>query len=60
MPAVLNAANEVAVYKFLNNEIKFLDIEKIVFKEVELAKNIANPTLEEIFEINKAIRVKLS
>ena len=60
MPAVLNAANEVAVYKFLNNEIKFLDIEKIVFKEVELAKNIANPTLEEIFEIDKAIREKLA
>lgn len=60
MPAVLNAANEVAVYKFLNNEIKFLDIEKIVFKEVESANNIANPTLEEIFEVDKAIREKLS
>lgn len=60
MPAVLNAANEVAVYKFLNNEIKFLDIEKIVFKEVESASNITNPTLEEIFEVDKAIREKLS
>ena len=60
MPAVLNAANEVAVYKFLNNEIKFLDIEKIVFKEVETTNNISNPTLEEIFEIDKAIRAKLS
>ena len=60
MPAILNAANEVAVYKFLNNEINFLDIEKLVIKEVESANNITNPTLDEIFEIDKAIRKKLS
>ena len=59
MPAVLNAANEVAVYKFINNEIKFLDIEKIVFDEVGKANNIANPTLEEIFEVDRLIREKL-
>ena len=60
MPAVLNAANEVAVYKFINNKINFLDIEKIVFNEVEKANNITNPTLEEIFEVDKLIREKLS
>ncbi|MBQ8635498.1 1-deoxy-D-xylulose-5-phosphate reductoisomerase [bacterium] len=60
MPVILNAANEVAVHKFINNEIKFLDIEKIVFNEVESANNIANPTLEEIFETDKKIRMKLS
>ena len=60
MPAVLNAANEIAVYKFINKEINFLDIEKIVFREVENAKNILNPTLDEIFEVDKAIRKKLS
>ncbi len=58
MPAILNAANEVAVYKFLNGKINFLDIEKIIFSEVENAKNIINPTLEEIFEADKTIRQK--
>ena len=59
MPAILNAANEVTVYKFLNNEINFLDIEKIIFSEVENAKNILNPTLDEIFDIDKKIRKEL-
>lgn len=59
MPAILNAANEVAVYKFINNEIKFLDIEKIVFNEIEKAKNIINPTLEEIFEADRIVRQNL-
>lgn len=56
MPAVLNAANEVAVYKFLNNEINFLDIERIVFDTVEKFDNILNPDLETIFEVDKKIR----
>ena len=59
MPVVLNAANEVAVYKFLNNEIKFLDIEKIIFKELDKISNVSNPSLDEIFEIDKKIRLKL-
>ena len=60
MPAVMNAANEVAVYKFLNNEINFLDIEKIVFEAVEKTSNIINPSLDEIFEIDKKIRLDLA
>ena len=59
-PVVLNAANEVAVYKFLNNEIKFLEIEKIVLKELDLLNNIDVPTIEEIFEADKKIRQKLA
>lgn len=59
MPAVLNAANEVAVYKFLNNEINFLDIERIVFEAVEKAENISNPDLEIIFEADRRIRQSL-
>ncbi len=60
MPAILNAANEVAVYKFLNNEINFTDIEKIVFTELEKHNNIKNPTLDEIFEIDRKIRKELN
>ena len=60
MPAVLNAANEAAVYKFLKGEISFLDIEKIVTKEVEKANNIQNPGIDEIFEADRLIREKLA
>ena len=33
-PAVLNAANEAAVYLFLNDKIEFLDIEQIIYDEI--------------------------
>ncbi len=59
MPAILNAANEAAVYKFLNGEIKFLDIERIVFNAVEKYDNIKTPALDEIFEIDKRVRSDL-
>lgn len=59
MPAIANSANEVAVYKFLNNEITFLEIEKIINKQLEKTNNILNPTLEEIFEADKKVRVDL-
>ena len=60
MPAILNAANEVCVYKFLRGEIGFLDIERIVTKVVEKSNNILNPTLEDIFEADKKIRLELN
>lgn len=60
MPAILNAANEAAVYKFLRGEISFLDIEKIVTKEIEKANNIQNPGIDEIFEADRLIREKLT
>lgn len=59
MPAVLNAANEVTVYKFINNEINFLDIEQIVVDCIEKTNNIKNPSLEEIFEVDNKIRKQL-
>ncbi len=56
MPAILNASNEVAVYKFLRGEINFLDIEYLVKSTVEKVQNISNPTLDEIFEADINIR----
>ncbi|MCD8023944.1 MAG: 1-deoxy-D-xylulose-5-phosphate reductoisomerase [Candidatus Gastranaerophilales bacterium] len=48
-PAVLNAANECAVYKFLKGEIKLKGIIENVEKALSKARQIENPTLEEIF-----------
>ena len=60
MPAVLNAANEEAVKLFLSERIKFLDISKIVEKEMLSHKVINNPCLEDILNINKEINEKFS
>ena len=50
LPTVFNAANELAVSKFLNREIKYLEIMEIIEDCMKAHKNIANPTLEEILE----------
>jgi len=48
LPAVLNAANEVAVKRFLNKEIKFTDIPKIVKRVMDRHQIIENPPLDKI------------
>ena len=52
MPTVLNGANEVLVWRFLNGEIGFMDIPRGV--ETILAKHqlIASPSLEDILAID--------
>lgn len=47
-PAVLCAADEVAVELFLSHRISFTDIAKIVQKTLEQHRNISHPSLEEI------------
>lgn len=48
MPTVFNAANELAVKKFLHQEINFLDIYDIIGQSMERHKKTAHPNLEEI------------
>ncbi|MFC2072174.1 1-deoxy-D-xylulose-5-phosphate reductoisomerase [Chloroflexota bacterium] len=47
-PAVLCAADEVAVELFLSQRIKFTDIARLVERTLEEHEAVANPTLEEI------------
>lgn len=54
MPTVFNAANERAVAKFLDRKIGFLDITDIIEYCMEKQKNIANPTVEQILDIEKS------
>ena len=56
IPAVLNAVNEVAVYAFLDNKIKFLDIPRLIKTMIEKHNVIKNPVLNEILEIDKKIK----
>ncbi len=48
MPAVMNAANEYAAAKFLNGEISFIDIEKVVELRMNDHKPVKNPDLDTI------------
>lgn len=58
--AVLNAANEAAVYLFLNDKIKFLDIEKIIYEEITNKEyESISYNLENIIDISKKIIDKL-
>src|SRR3989338_5190335 len=56
LPAVLNAANEIAVYAFLGNNIKFLDIPKLINKMVQEHKIIKNPSLNEILDVDRKVK----
>jgi 1-deoxy-D-xylulose-5-phosphate reductoisomerase len=47
-PAVLNVANEYAVYRFLDNEIKFTDIPKIVEQACNNHEWKASPALTDL------------
>jgi len=49
MPAVLNAANEAAVSRFLNREIHFLDIPILIQKAMKAHNIKQNYDLEDVF-----------
>jgi 1-deoxy-D-xylulose-5-phosphate reductoisomerase len=48
LPAVLNAANEVAVHGFLNQEIGFIEIAPVIRQTMDKHTVEADPDLEEI------------
>ena len=56
LPTVFNAADEVAVQRFLKGEIKYLEIADEIEKAMDNHKLIENPTLDEIIEVEKAVR----
>ena len=51
MPTVFNAANELAVKKFLHEEIRFLDIYDIIGQSMERHKKTESPDLDEILAV---------
>ncbi len=58
-PAALNMANEIAVNKFLKNEIKFLDIFKIIEKIFKYNFPEKFDRIEDVFIINEEIKKRL-
>lgn len=53
MPTVFNAANELAVKKFLHEEISFWDIYDIIGQSMERHKKVESPDLEEILAVEE-------
>jgi 1-deoxy-D-xylulose-5-phosphate reductoisomerase len=58
MPAVLSAANEVAVEAFLNKKILFTDIPEIVFNTMSEHKFSEGKTIKDIIEVSNWARKK--
>jgi len=56
LPAVMNAANEIAVYAFLRNRVNFLDMTEVIEKTMQKVNFIESPTLDEYFESDGVAR----
>ena len=54
----MNAANEEAVFAFLEDKIKLYEIYQITSKMMEQHHLVKTPSIDEIFEIDKEVRVK--
>jgi 1-deoxy-D-xylulose-5-phosphate reductoisomerase len=58
MPCVLNAANEVAVYSFLEEKIGFTEMPDLVEQCLIKMAYIRNPCYEDYMETDKETRIK--
>ena len=56
MPCIMNAANEVAVQQFIEGKISFLQIADFVEHQMYTAPFIAEPTLDDHFQTDAAVR----
>jgi 1-deoxy-D-xylulose-5-phosphate reductoisomerase len=59
-PCILNAANEIAVSKFLNKEIKFSHIPLLINKALDKVESVFSPDLGTVFECDKLTREYVS
>jgi len=56
-PCVLNASNEVAVAKFLEGKINFLQIPVVIEESLNNIKNHKSPDIETIYECDRQTRM---
>ena len=56
LPAVMNAANEIAVKYFLQDKIKFMDIPRIIMEAMKKHQIIKNPDLDQILDVDKRVK----
>lgn len=58
-PAIMNAANEVAVEAFLKEKIRFIDIASIIEKAFNTFAFVKNPLLEDYFKTDELVKEQL-
>ena len=56
MPCIMNAANEVAVQRFIDGKLTFLQIADFVEEQMQRAPFIAKPTLDDLFCTDSEVR----
>lgn len=56
IPCVMNAANEVAVQRFIDGKLRFVDIAGFVEQAISKATHIAHPTLDQLLECDTETR----
>ena len=56
LPCIMNAANEVAVQRFIEGKLTFLQIADFVEEQMEKAPFIAQPTLDDLFQTDAEVR----
>lgn len=59
MPCIMNAANEVAVQRFIEGKISFLGIADFVANAMEKSTFIPHPALDDLFATDTAVREAL-
>lgn len=55
-PCALNAANEIAVAAYLGGHIGFYGISDVVERSLSMADFVADPTIDDIFDTDAAVR----
>jgi len=58
LPAVLNAANEIAVEAFVNRKINFPQITETVRRTMDAHRIVAHPTLDQILQADAWARIE--
>lgn len=56
LPCIMNAANEVAVQRFIDGKLTFLQIADFVEEQMNKAPFIAKPTLDDLFQTDAEVR----
>lgn len=57
MPCILNAANEIAVAAFLNEQIRFTQIAQVIEKTMENVPNTVADNVADLLQIDKNARI---
>ena len=58
-PTVLNASNDAAVKLFLDDKIKYLQIEEIIEEALNEAKEVEILDLDNILKVEKEVKEKI-